>query len=177
MYNDNDLDERWNDFITKLNEARYNDRKTYPGDPTGNYDETGTYNKLGPDEEQATFYSQEDADKNIPILLPIPAAVRFVSLEPLLENIDLHISDSRRDIIFRRTHGQSYERRFIDWLIIGCESGPKRRPCKLEWVRNIVEQCRAAQVPVFVKQLSIDGKVNHNPADWPEDLRIREYPK
>lgn len=63
MYNDNDLDERWNDFITKLNEARYNDRKTYPGDPTGNYDETGTYNKLGPDEEQATFYSQEDADK------------------------------------------------------------------------------------------------------------------
>lgn len=64
----------------------------------------------------------------------------------------------------------------IDWVIVGCESGPGRRPMKLEWVRSIAEQCRAAGVPLFIKQLEIDGKVSHDPAEWPEDLRIREFP-
>jgi hypothetical protein len=40
----------------------------------------------------------------------------------------------------------------IDWVIIGGESGPGRRPCEVEWFRSIAEQCRAAGVPVFVKQ-------------------------
>ena len=61
-------------------------------------------------------------------------------------------------------------------MIIGCESGPKRRPCKVEWVRDLVQQCRAANVAVFVKQLDINGKVSKNPEEWPEDLRVREYP-
>ena len=61
-------------------------------------------------------------------------------------------------------------------MIIGCESGPKRRPCKIEWVRDLVRQCDAAGVKVFVKQLDIDGKVNKNPEEWPEDLRRQEYP-
>jgi len=94
------------------------------------------------------------------VLSEIPAAMRFISNEPLLSDIR-YTTD---------------ELRHIDWLIIGCESGPKRRPCKLEWVRNIVSQCKAANVPVFIKQLNINGKVEHNIEKFPEDLRIREYP-
>lgn len=94
------------------------------------------------------------------LIFNINAAKKFISFEPLL--------------------GEIFPRKYlgdIDWVIIGCESGPYRRPCKIEWVRNLVGQCKAANVPVFVKQLSINGKVSHNPAEWPDDLRIREFPK
>ena len=128
-----------------------------------------------------TCENQRTADERIPILLQIPAAVRFLSLEPLLEDINFEypkISSYEAEAFstygcpdwFKPLKG-------IDWIITGCESGPKRRPCKLEWVRNIRDQCRAANVPLFVKQLSINGKVSHDPNEWPEDLRIREYPK
>lgn len=65
----------------------------------------------------------------------------------------------------------------LDWVIIGCESGPNRRPCKIEWVRDLIEQCDAAKVKIFVKQLDINGKVSKNPEEWPEWARRREYPK
>jgi protein gp37 len=125
--------------------------------------------------------TQADADKNIPILLQIPAAVQFVSVEPLLEKIDLKLVDTGA---------------MIGWVIIGSESGPKRRPCKLEWIRDIVGQCKEARVPVFIKQISLPGCrkcrfapcthlhghrqidiVSKNPAEWPKDLRVQEYPK
>lgn len=51
-----------------------------------------------------------------------------------------------------------------------------RRECKIEWVENIVDQCKQANVPVFVKQLQINGKVVKDIESFPEDLRIREYP-
>jgi len=111
-----------------------------------------------------TCENQRTADERIPVLLQIPAAVRFLSLEPLLEDIRLN------PINF-------HYKGFINWVIIGCESGPGRRPCKLEWVRNIVDQCKAAGVPVFVKQLDINGVVEHDINKFPEDLKIREYPK
>ena len=62
------------------------------------------------------------------------------------------------------------------WLVVGCESGPHRRPCKLEWVESIVEQCRTAGVPVFVKQLDIGGKCVTDINKFPEHLRIRQVP-
>jgi len=104
----------------------------------------------------------------IETLLKIPAAVRFVSFEPLLEdvgNLDKYLLDN---------YGN---RELLSWIICGCESGPRRRPCKLEWVRNIVEQCQNAGVPVFVKQLNLDGKVEHDIEKFPPDFRIREFPK
>jgi len=72
--------------------------------------------------------------------------------------------------------GEQSEVAAIHWVIIGWESGKNRRECKLDWVRGIVNQCKTASVPVFVKQLDIGGKVSHDPADWPEDLRVRELP-
>lgn len=134
--------------------------------------------------------STQKEDEKIPILLQIPAAVRFVSLEPMLEDIvNPHFLFGWQCLAcggtnWRELHGQRWcddcgneMPPALDWLIIGCESGPKRRPCKLEWVKSLVEQCKAASVPVFVKQLSINGKVSHNPEEWPPWARKREYPR
>lgn len=103
---------------------------------------------------------QKTANERMDILQKIPAKVRFLSIEPLLEKVKIYEKIKK-----------------INWVIVGCESGPKRRPCKLEWVESIVEQCKDATVPVFVKQISINGRVEKNINKFPEHLRIREYPK
>ena len=65
------------------------------------------------------------------------------------------------------------------WVICGGESGPGARPFDLAWARDVIAQCRAAGVPVFVKQLGTKLFLNHpkggDPAEWPEDLRVREF--
>ena len=60
--------------------------------------------------------------------------------------------------------------------INGAESGQNRRSCSLDWVRQIVRQCREANVRVFVKQLDIDGKLVKDIEKFPEDLQIRQIP-
>lgn len=82
---------------------------------------------------------QQRADERIPLLLQTPAAVRFISAEPLLGPIDLRL---QKDHVLK-----------LDWVIIGGESGSKARPCNIEWIRSIVRQCQDARVAVFVKQL------------------------
>ena len=62
------------------------------------------------------------------------------------------------------------------WVVVGCESGPDRRPCQIEWVESIVEQCLAANVPVFVKQLDIGGKCITDINKFPAHLQIRQVP-
>ena len=121
--------------------------------------------------------NQEWADKRIPLLCRIPAAVWFVSLEPLLGPIGLYnIRIPTIDQPDNRLIRDRYAEAYLNWVIVGCESGPHRRPCKLEWVHSIVEQCKAAGVSCYVKQVEIDGRVSHNPEEWPKELRIREYP-
>ena len=88
----------------------------------------------------------------------------WLSAEPLLGPIDLGLR-------YIAPEDQPF-----GWLVIGCESGPNRRPCKLEWVESIVEQCRAANVPVFVKQLDIGGKYVTDINKFPAHLRIRQVP-
>lgn len=89
----------------------------------------------------------------------------WMSCEPLLGPIDLKFSGL---VLGGRPE--------YDWLVVGCESGPNRRPCKIEWVESIVEQCRTASVPVFVKQLDIRGKCVTDINKFPEHLRIRQVP-
>jgi len=93
-------------------------------------------------EDQAT------ADERIPLLLQTPAAVRFVSVEPMLGPIDLNkrvcLVDKRR---FKLTIGN-----YLDWVICGGESGPKARPMHPDWARSLCDQCKAAGVPFFFKQ-------------------------
>ncbi len=137
---------------------------------------------------------QQRAEERIPLLLKVPAAVRFLSVEPLLEDL------GTLNLIG------------ISWVIVGGESGSGSRPCASQWVRRVVEQCMAAEVPCFVKQLGAnvewDGfqggymggpsncwpkgtkTVNEGrsfrvwltdrkggePSEWPEDLRVRQFP-
>lgn len=102
-------------------------------------------------------------------LRTVPAALRFLSIEPLLEDLgEIDLTG-------------------IGWVIVGGESGNGARPMNVNWIRRVMWNCRAQKVPVFVKQL---GANPHNGlttlrvrakggdmAEWPEDLRVREMPE
>lgn len=126
--------------------------------------------------------SQKTADERIPLLLQTPAAVRFLSVEPMLERVDLKFPV-----------GYPFH-----WVICGGESGPGARPFNIEWARGLRNQCKQAGVAFFMKQLgakpylekgmdlltirgfkrlySMKSRKGGNVAEWPEDLRIREFP-
>lgn len=129
----------------------------------------------------ASAEDQPRYDERRPHLEAIPAVVHGWSLEPLLGPIRLHSEDK------------------ANWAIIGGESGKNARPCEPQWIRSIVEQCKSASTAVFVKQLganvfwnpSADApskyadriaafEIKHpkggNMEEWPNDLRIRQFP-
>ena len=64
----------------------------------------------------------------------------------------------------------------FDWVVVGCESGSKRRPCPIERVEKVVAQCLDQNIPVFVKQLDINGVCERDINKFPEALRIRQMP-
>jgi len=119
--------------------------------------------------------NQETADQRIPHLLAIPAAVRFVSAEPLLGPLDIDEHLLKFTVVNPGTM-QATLKPGIDWVINGCESGPKRRPCRPGWVKSLIEQCDQAGVPVFVKQMDIGGKLSRDPGQWPEWARRQDFP-
>jgi protein gp37 len=113
-------------------------------------------------------FTAEDQQRYAERLLPVYRAKEkwmqfWVSAEPLLGPLRLGLDG---DLI-----PGTYQ-----WLVVGCESGPKRRPCKIEWVESIVAQCRTAGVPVFVKQLDIGGKCERDITKFPKHLQIRQVP-
>lgn len=124
---------------------------------------------------------QEDADRDIPILLQVPAAVRFVSAEPLIEAVTIFSLNGPVDV-------PDGEPSPLHWVIIGGESGPRARPCDREWIRGLRDQAKAAGVACFIKQMGASCyEANHrvrykdpkggDPSEWPEDLRVREVPR
>ena len=143
----------------------------------------------------ASVENQEQADKRIPQLLAIPAACRGLSLEPLLGAVDLekYIMPTVQDVQAIYAGEQpSWPR--INWIIIGGESGPNARPCEIGWIRSLVKQGLAAGTSVFCKQLGaapiepdaehdwrpvpgITNKKGGDPAEWPADLRVQQFPK
>jgi len=112
-------------------------------------------------------------------LLKIPAAVRFVSYEPALGAVSFRWMPVFNGYATREKGSTDHldGLRLLNWVIIGTESGPGRRPMKLEWAVDVVQECQEAGVPVFVKQIEIAGKVSHDVTQWPEELRVREYPR
>lgn len=166
---------------------------------------------------------QAAADERIPHLLATPAAVRFLSCEPLLGPLDLsawldiacyRCTHPRREHYFGENGGTSHccwgafrdecgctgyvrnARPWIDWVIVGGESGSRARPMDLAWARSLVQQCKAAGVAAFVKQLgsvpvqcdeaTLPGEPfaihlheshGRDMSEWPEDLRVREWPR
>lgn len=101
-----------------------------------------------------TAENQEQADKRIPIFLQIPAMVRFVSNEPMLSKINLRLHDYAESC-----GSHSIRRYFLRWIICGTESGPRRRPAKIEWIRNLRDQCVSANTSFFLKQMEVNEKV------------------
>lgn len=120
---------------------------------------------------------QPRADERIPFLQATRAAVRFLSVEPQLEEVRPAL-------------------RKVSWVICGGESGPGARPFNLAWAESLLAQCRAAGVPFFMKQLGsqpccdwqfadrhpakpcfpFNDRKGGDPAEWPEQLRVREFP-
>lgn len=151
---------------------------------------------------------QKRADERIPHLLNCPAAVRFLSCEPLLGPVNVSRSLSRLINEQATLHTFTEDavaaygatppegravtlivNGMVNWVIVGGESGPGHRPANLDWIRSVRDQCKAAGVPCFIKQLGSscirgandpvftyrDSK-GGDPSEWPEDLRIREMP-
>ena len=110
-----------------------------------------------------TAENQKRADERIPILLQIPALVRFVSCEPLLEYTDLESYLDEYDPLGVELGGYTgTELAGLDWVIAGQENGPGARSCDINWIQNIVDQCNGASVPCFIKK---------------PDIGIREFPE
>ena len=135
---------------------------------------------------------QEAAELRIPILSDVPAAIRFLSIEPLIGPVDL-FSESLKGKTWTPALGDDIVpmlRDSIDWIIVGGESGNETgkyqyRECKLEWIYQVVADCRVSSVPVFVKQFgthlqkALGMKERHGGDidEFPSALRIREFPK
>lgn len=131
-----------------------------------------------------TTENQEQAERRIPRLLEVPARIRFLSCEPLLEPVHLGIAAFNGADSFGSLEG-------LSWVIVGGESGPGARPFDLAWARSIKEECGLAGTPFFFKQtgsnawegppeLSVRYRTKHpkggDPAEWPLDLQIQRFP-
>ena len=106
-----------------------------------------------------TMENQETADERAKYFRRVGPALRFLSLEPMLEPIEIPFIEK------------------WDWVIVGGESGPGARPFEWDWARSVRDQCREYDIPFFMKQ---GGGVRNKRAkldELPEDLRIREFPK
>lgn len=136
----------------------------------------------------ATIVNQEEANRDIPKLAAVRASVRFLSMEPLLGPVDLRLVTKtwapgrcnhccNGDRCDDRSH---YDRNHcphchgtggqpIKWVIVGGESGPGARPMHPNWARSLRDQCAAAGVPFFMKQMT-------KKAEIPSDLLVREFP-
>lgn len=124
-----------------------------------------------------TAENQRTADERIPILLKIPAAVRFVSVEPMLGPVDLcHVQTDMVEIntltgdhgVYRPHQGKSDNH--LNWIICGGETGPGARWMNALWATDLRDQCKDAGVPFFFKQWG--GKWREEgilmPREWPE---------
>jgi|FLYN01.1.fsa_nt_gi protein gp37 len=119
-----------------------------------------------------TAENQRRAEERIPALFDVPAVVRWASVEPILDHVDLSGFEG-----------------MLDWVVVGGESGRSARPTPISWVKHVILQCRRTNIPVFVKQLgariigSFASRVclkdpkGADPEEWTEDMRIREFPR
>ena len=113
-----------------------------------------------------TTENQAEAERRIPHLRAIPAIVRFLSAEPLLELVRPELAG-------------------IGWVIVGGESGPGSRPMARAWAESLIAQCDSEHVPVFMKQVGtrrgpdwpagITGK-GDEPVQWPVSLQVQRFP-
>jgi protein gp37 len=139
--------------------------------------------------------NQEAADERIPLLLQTPAAVRWISAEPLLGEVNLEEVELPSEFNLSPTLpglinalSPADDRRFytaparLDWVVAGGESGPGARPMHPEWARALRNQCKAAGVPFFFKQwgdwVSVSEVPGHGPHhQFPDGATVRRVGK
>lgn len=122
----------------------------------------------------ATVVNQAEADRDLLKLLHVPVRVRFLSIEPMLGPMNiglLGVLPGKEFIGYQLVADR------LHWIICGGESGHKARPMLNEWAQSLVDQCKAAGVAAFVKQLSSgSAKPIKDIAEFPFGLRVREFP-
>jgi protein gp37 len=147
-----------------------------------------------------TAENQARVDERVPLLLSTGARVKFLSCEPLLEDVKIRQLETQAlasRVVANLTAGLGVRHLKrgpnIDWVIVGGESGPKARAFDLAWADSIVRQCADAKVACFVKQLGSKPVVEDadggawerypqfdskggDPTEWPSDLRVRQFP-
>lgn len=137
-----------------------------------------------------TAENQQRADERIPILLQIPASLRFVSIEPMLGPVDLtRIIYDRQTVIdsLEGLHGWPLphaEGPKLDWVICGGETGPGARPMHPDWVRSLRDQCQAARTPFFFKSWGdwvspsqMPGETYRRIEDFGDGIGITDNPR
>lgn len=159
---------------------------------------------------------QKTADERIPLLLETPAAVRWISAEPLLGPVslcDLTNASGNDPIDAIGNPDPEFDLHIkvkpVDWVVTGLESNGRKG--EIAWIRSLLKQCKSARIPIFVKQLGskpvpeesdyqsgiqpvaierkwpehvrmagdrifLNNKKGGDPSEWPEDLRVREFP-
>lgn len=130
-------------------------------------------------------------DERIPLLYQIPAKLKFLSCEPLLEPVELLSPVPIEIDELIDNEQQIYLNDFVSWIIVGGESGDKARPCYYDWILKVVKDCEALKIPVFVKQLGSNfihstesfqrgTKFKHskkgNIEEFPDELKVRQFP-
>jgi protein gp37 len=129
--------------------------------------------------------NQKTAEERIPLLLQTPAAVRWISAEPLLEHVNLKQLQHRGMVeidALDGTHGVIRPHRGtsekLDWVVVGGESGPGSRPMHPEWASSLRDQCKAAGVAFFFKQWGeyLPAMTDGNPNHIPENLNCSDRP-
>ncbi len=125
--------------------------------------------------------SQNSIDRLMDLVCPIQTGIKFLSLEPLHGPIDLMLN---KYVDMGHKMGD-----LVDWVIVGGESGNdtgkyRYRPCELEWIESIIDQCEKFSIPVFVKQMgtylakqmNLSDRHGGNIDEWPAYIQIREFP-
>jgi protein gp37 len=116
-----------------------------------------------------TVENQDVAQKRLDHLIEVPADVHFISVEPQIGPVSI----SRwlgYEPDLEPSHG-------VDWVIVGGESGATCRPFQVEWARSLLKQCRENNIAFFMKQLGGYPNKRHDLSDFPDDLKIREFPR
>jgi protein gp37 len=106
-----------------------------------------------------TVENQAEAEKRTKELGKVGPCVRFLSIEPMLEDLTIPMIEK------------------WDWVIVGGESGQDFRPFHYQWARSIRDQCQEYGVPFFMKQAGGHPYKRDKLADFPNDLKIRQHPK
>lgn len=132
-----------------------------------------------------TAENQEQADARIPVLLDTPAAMRFVSIEPMLGQVDLANVGGRMNVLeglgcdgqqYESVAEEGYEIPSLDWVICGGETGPGARHMNPKWATDLRDQCKASGVPFFFKKMDLWwGRDNEAPGHL--GLDVRQFPK